>query len=86
MDQVNLTISGNLFAPDGGAIAHELLEQASLEAYRNGVISIGRLAEILQLSIYEAHGFLKAHGTYVNLSDEEIEQGTKMLDALLSRQ
>jgi hypothetical protein len=50
-----------IFEQPSGEIARELLERAVLEAYRNGAISVGRLAEILDLSIDEALGFLKAH-------------------------
>lgn len=81
MQQVTLTIPNAVFGQDGGVIARDLLERATLEAYRTEVISIGRFADILGLSIDEAHGFLKAKGIPTNLSFEDIEQGFETLAA-----
>ena len=86
MEQVTVTIPDNVFAQEDRAIARELLERATLEAYRSELISIGRLAEILGFSIDEAHGFLKSHDTPVNLGIEDIERGAEALHALHSRQ
>lgn len=86
MQQVTVTIPDAVFGQDGGAIARNLLERATLEAYRTGVISIGRLADILGVSIDEAHGFLKANETPINLNYEDIERGFEVLNALPRRQ
>jgi hypothetical protein len=62
---VTLTIPEAIFEQNGGQIAHELLERAALEAFRAGAISLGRLAEILNLTIDEANGFLKASPSHL---------------------
>lgn len=85
MQEVTLTIPDAVFGQDGGVIARNLLERATLEAYRTGVISVGRLADILGLSIDEAHGFLKANETPLNLGYEDIERGFAVLDSLAIR-
>jgi predicted HTH domain antitoxin len=58
---LTLTIPETIFEQSGDQIARELLERAALEAFRTGPISLGRLAEILDLTIDEANGFLKTH-------------------------
>jgi predicted HTH domain antitoxin len=82
---VTLTIPETVFELNGGQIARELLERAALEAFRAGAISLGRLAEILDLTIDEANAFLKAHHTRSEMTAADIEEGRATLKALFSQ-
>ncbi|MCI0388466.1 MAG: UPF0175 family protein [Acidobacteria bacterium] len=82
---MTLTIPETIFKHTGGEIARELLERAVLEAYRTGAISIGRLAEILELSIDEASGFLKSRQISSTLTSEDLDEGRQTLEALLNK-
>jgi predicted HTH domain antitoxin len=83
--QMTLTIPETIFKQTGREIARELLERAVLEAYRAGAISIGRLAEILDLSIDEALGFLKERQIGSQLTVEDMDEGRKTLETLLGK-
>lgn len=80
---VTLTIPETVFEQNPGQIAREILERATLEAFHAGAISLGRLAEILDLTIDEANGFLKARGLHSNLTADGIEDGRETLKTLL---
>lgn len=82
---VTLTIPETIFEQSGGKIARELLERAVLEAFRTGAISLGRMAEILGMTIDEAHGFLKAHNIQSGMTTADIEEGRDVLSALLGQ-
>ncbi len=82
---VTVSIPERIFEQSRGEISRELLERAVIEAYRCGAISTGRLAEILDFTIDEANAFLKAHKVHSEITGEDIEEGRKVLDALLSR-
>lgn len=59
MKEVVVSIPSQVFSQRDEIVAREILELAVLAAYQSEVISLGRLAEILNFSIHEAHGFLK---------------------------
>lgn len=82
---VTLTIPESIFARSGGEVARALLERASLEAFRVGTISLGRLAELLDLTIDETHGFLKLHTPYSAISQADIDEGRATLATLLNQ-
>ena len=82
---VTLTIPETIFEQNGGQIARELLERAVLEAFRAGAISLGRLAEILDWTIDEANGFLKAQRIRAGITTADIEEGRATLKALLGQ-
>lgn len=80
---VTLTIPETFFEQSGVEIARELLETAVLEALRTDAISLGRLAEILDMTIDEANGFLKSHSVHSRVNAEDIEEGRTTLRALI---
>lgn len=82
---VTLTIPGAIFEQSGGEIARELLETAVLEAFRADAISLGRLAEILDMTIDEANGFLKSHNAHSRIDATDIEEGRATLESLLGQ-
>ena len=82
---VTLNIPETIFEQSGEEIARELLERAVLEAFRAGAISLGRLAEILDLSIDEANGFLRTHNGASQMTPADIEEGRETLRSLLGQ-
>ena len=82
---VTLTIPETVFEQNPGQIAREILECAALEAFRTGAISLGRLAEILDLTIDEANGFLKARCLHSSLTAGDLEEGRATLKAILGQ-
>jgi len=83
--QMTLTIPETIFTQTGWEIACELLERAVLEAYHTGAISLGRLAEILDLSIDETLGFLKSLQISSTLTAEDVDEGRQTIEALLNK-
>lgn len=82
---LTLTVPEEIFEQSGREIARQLLEQAALEAFRAGAVSTGRLAEILDLTIDEANGFLKNHNLRSEITAADIQDGRDALDVLLAR-
>lgn len=61
------------------------LEALAIEGYRREALSLGEVADLLGVAVYEADGFLKAHGVPAGLTLEELEQQRVALDTLLSK-
>ena len=80
---VTLTLPETIFEQSGGEIARELLERGVLEAFRVGAISLGRLAEILDVTLDEANGFLKTHTGHSATTTEDMDQGRAVVNSLL---
>ena len=65
-----------IFTSDGGSVA--------IEGYRTGALSLGEVAEMLNLFINEADGFLKERGIFAVESLEEVEANTKTLEKIFA--
>jgi len=63
-------------------LSRKTLEALAIEGYRQGALSTGQVAHILDLSIYETDGFLKEHGASLFDDkaelDEECESGKRL--------
>jgi predicted HTH domain antitoxin len=68
-----------------GELSRLALEGLALEGYRKEALSVGQVAELLGLSVYEADGFLKAHDVANEISLDDLREQTAALDALLNR-
>jgi predicted HTH domain antitoxin len=70
-------------ANDKSSAARELMEYgwtfALLEQYRTGKLSLGRLAEELDLSVSETMDLLAAHGVHSTLSEDDFLTGLEHL-------
>ena len=66
-------------------LAREMLEAYALENYRQEKISLGRLAELLDLSIDEANGLLKRHNVPSSYGREDMERDLKTLEMFLEK-
>jgi len=71
--------------PNGGDVSRLALEALALEGYRKEALSLGEVAELLGLSVYEADGFLKEHGVESLLTSEFLAEQKAALDALLGK-
>lgn len=68
-----------------GDLSRLALEGLAIEGYRQEALSVGEVAELLGISVYEADGFLKSHGVPAETTLDELRQQAAALDALLSR-
>ena len=66
-------------------LAREMLEAYAIENYRQEIISLGRLAEILDLSIDQAHAFLNKHNVPRNYSAEDMKRDQRTIEILLQK-
>jgi hypothetical protein len=65
------------------AIAQSLLEKAALEDYRSGVISVGKLGEILGIDRWEAEQFLDKHNARQPYTIEMLQEDRRNLEKIL---
>lgn len=68
-----------------GDLSHLALEALAIEGYRREAFSLGEVADLLGLSVYEADGFLKSHGVPAGLTRDDLDRQRAALDALLSQ-
>ena len=66
-------------------LARQMLEAYAIENYRQEVISFGRFAEILGLSIDEANGLLKKHKVPSLYDLEDMERDRQTLELLFNK-
>lgn len=66
-------------------LARQLLEAYAIENYRQETISLGRLAQILDLSIDGANGLLKKYNVPSLYDQEDMERDRRTLKMLLNR-
>lgn len=59
-------------------------ESPAVEVYRRGLISIGRLAEVLGMGVIEADRWLAQRHVPLNYTQEDLETGRRTLDRLMS--
>jgi predicted HTH domain antitoxin len=65
-----------------GQWLHNRAEQDVLKTLSEGRISIGRAAELLDVSIYDIHALIQLHGVEVGPSDEQLEYSRKTMKKL----
>ena len=68
-----------------GDLPRRALEALAIEGYRSVVLSLGQVAEILGLSIWETEIFLKERGVDLPYTSEDIRQDLAMNERLLSK-
>ncbi len=66
-------------------LARAMLEAYAIENYRQENISLGRLAEILDLSIDQANAFLKEHNVPNPYDKEDMERDLRTIELLLNK-
>ena len=86
--QVVLEIPDRLAAQlqtNGRTLKQRALEDMAVEAYRLEELSLGQLAEMLDVSINDANGILKARGISDDFSLEEFQEQRKSMERLLGK-
>jgi predicted HTH domain antitoxin len=80
--EVKVTLPEDV-AKSAGLAGRDAPEQARflllLELYREGRLSLGRLAELIQVSQAELLERMAAHDTYLNYSAQDLEDDRKSL-------
>ena len=71
-----------MYWPD---LPRKAMEAVLLESYRQGVLSRGKISEILGLSFDETEAFLKEHGAFLHYDKEDLRSDLEALDRLLSK-
>lgn len=61
-------------------LSREMLEALAIESYRRETLSLGQIAELLDLSIDEANAFLKKHHVPLNYTFDDMEHDEQALD------
>lgn len=59
-------------------------ESLAFEAYRRGLVSVGRLTEVLGMGVIEADRWLAERRVPLNYTREDLESDQQTLDRLLS--
>ena len=77
-------IHQHLQAELGTELERKAQEALSIEGYRSGILSLGEVAEILNLSINDADGFLKERGIPSLITSEDVKTDTDGLLKLIS--
>ena len=70
---------------NGRGLQQRALEALAVEAYRLEELSLGQFAEMLDTSINDANGILKARGISDDFSREEFEAQRKSMERLLGK-
>ena len=68
-----------------GDLSRRTLEALAIEGYRSVVLSIGQVAEILGLSVWEAEIFLKERGVELLYTAEDLKQDLATNERLVSK-
>ncbi len=63
-------------------LSRKTLEALAIESYREGELSIGQLAELLELSVLEAEDFLHSKNVPSNYSSSDLEEDIETLKTL----
>jgi predicted HTH domain antitoxin len=77
-------IHQHLQAELGTGLERTAQEALAVEGYRSGILSLGEVAEILNLSINDADGFLKKRGIPSLITSQDLKADTDGLLKLLS--
>jgi predicted HTH domain antitoxin len=68
----------------GDKLERKAQEALAVEGYRSGILSLGEIAEMLNLSINDADGFLKEKGIESLITRDDVKNDTDALLKLIS--
>jgi predicted HTH domain antitoxin len=66
-------------------LSREVLEAYAIESYRQEKMSLGQVAEMLELSISETHAFLKDHNIRLNYDLQDLERDSRTIERFLKK-
>ena len=84
---ITVSIPDKFIPPPSAGIdfSREVLEAYAIESYRQEKMSLGQIAEMLELSISETHAFLKDHNVRLNYDLEDLERDSKTIELFLKK-
>lgn len=85
--EVTVSIPDSFVPPSevGGDVSRQMLEAYAIENYRQEKMSLGRVAELLKLSIDETHAFLKEHNVPLNYDKEDLTRDRRTIEMFLKK-
>lgn len=66
-------------------LSREMLEAFAVESYRSERLSLGQVAELLDLSLDEANAFLKHHHVPLNYDLDDLREDEKAIQMFLRK-
>ena len=69
----------------GQDFSREVLEAYAIESYRQEKMSLGQIAELLELSISETHAFLKEHDVRSNYDMDDLDRDNRTIERFLHK-
>ncbi len=69
----------------GSDLSRQMLEAFAIENYRSLALSLGQIAELLDLSIDETHAFLKKHRVPLDYTLDDSERDERTVELFLKK-
>lgn len=66
-------------------LSRQMLEAFAIESYRQENLSLGQVAELLNLSIDETNAFLKKHRVPLNYTVEDMQRDRQAIEMFLKK-
>lgn len=66
-------------------LSRQMLEALAIESYRQENLSLGQVAELLDLSIDETNAFLKTHRVPLNYTFEDMKRDRQAIEMFLKK-
>lgn len=66
-------------------LSRQMLEALAIESYRQEKLSLGQVAELLNLSIDETNAFLKRHHVPPNYTFEDMKRDQQAIEMFLKK-
>lgn len=66
-------------------LSRQMLEALAIESYRQENLSLGQVAELLNLSLDETDAFLKRHGVPLNYTFEDMKRDQQAIEMFLMK-
>ncbi len=84
---VTVSIPDKLAGPlaERADLSRQVLEALAIESYRQEALSLGQVAEMLDLSIDETNAFLKKHRVPLNYTFDDMEQDEQAIEMFLKK-
>ncbi len=74
-----------LTSAPASTLSREMLEAYAIENYRQEKMSLGRVAELLGLSIDETHAFFKEHAVPLNYDMDDMARDLRTIEMFLKK-
>ena len=66
-------------------LSRQMLEAFAIENYRMQALSLGQVAELLDMSIDETHAFLKSHRVELDYTLDDLERDEQTVEMFLKK-